>query len=169
MEPLTDLPNQIQADERIFISGQIGLVPSSLSVPSPQSLATEIPLVSQHSDRIVKALSSSHGAGGGWEASHPQMILYWVTEERHIPYSISAAQRLDVSPTQKFNLMLGVPHHQTCPRKRKEGNKNNVFFFCFLIARCHADALLGCEGSPQRRPHREASSLSYRSWIFRRR
>jgi len=84
----------IQVDERIFVSGQIGLVPSSLSIPSPQNLATEIPLVSQHSDRIVEALSSSSAGGGGWDG-HAQMILYWVAEERHISYSIAAAQRLD--------------------------------------------------------------------------
>ncbi|KAH9966095.1 hypothetical protein BC827DRAFT_1369118 [Russula dissimulans] len=82
----------IIADERIFVSGQIGLVPSSLTIPSPQSPATEIPLVSQHADRIVNALSTN--AGGGWDA-HAQMILYWVTEERHVSHTIAAAQRLD--------------------------------------------------------------------------
>jgi len=81
-----------QADERIFVSGQIGLVPSSLTIPSPPSLATEIPLVSQHANRIVKALSTN--AGGGWDA-HAQMILYWVTEERHVSHAMAAAQRLD--------------------------------------------------------------------------
>jgi hypothetical protein len=85
-----------QVDERVFISGQIGLVPSSLSVPSPQSLAIEIPLASQHSDRIVKALSNNASGGGGWDG-HAQLILYWVTQERHISHAISAMQRLDVS------------------------------------------------------------------------
>jgi diphthine-ammonia ligase len=114
--PSTDLPIQIQVDGRIFISGQIGLVPSSLSVPSPQTLSTEIPLVSQHSDRVVKALSSRHGGGGGRlgrdsdDDGHAQMILYWATEERHISYSIMAAQRLDVRESHSKILMLGVFH-----------------------------------------------------------
>ena len=103
---------------RIFISGQIGLIPSSLSVPSPQTLATEIPLASQHSERIVRALSSRHAAGGRFgrdsdsdDDGHAQMILYWVTEERHISYSIMAAQRLDVSSHSKKKIMiLGVFH-----------------------------------------------------------
>lgn len=82
-----------------------------MSMPSPQNLATEIPLVSQHSDRIVKALSSSSAAGGGWDG-HAQVILYWVTEEeRHISYSIAAAKRLDVSCTQKPRARL--PPYQT--------------------------------------------------------
>jgi diphthine-ammonia ligase len=113
---LTDLSIQIQAEGRIFISGQIGLVPSSLSVPYPQTLATEISLASQHSDRVVKALSSRHDATGGRLArdsdsdGHAQMILYWVTEERHISYSIMAAQRLDVS-VSLTPLMLGFSHN----------------------------------------------------------
>ena len=113
-------------DERIFISGQIGLVPSSLSVPSPQTLATEIPLASQHSDRVVRALSGRHGTTGGRvgrdsdddeedeDDGHAQMILYWVTEERHISYSIMAAQRLDVSSESSHSkiltVLLGVFH-----------------------------------------------------------
>jgi diphthine-ammonia ligase len=100
----------IQVDEHTFVSGQIGLVPSSLSVPLPRSLATEIPLVSQHSDRIVKALSSSAGGGCGWDG-HAQMILYWVAEERHISYSIMAAQRLDVSRPS-----IGFP----VPKRKKQ-------------------------------------------------
>lgn len=98
------LPPKFQVDERIFVSGQIGLVPCSLSLPSPQNLATEIPLVSQHSDRVVKALSSST-AGGGW-GGHAQMVLYWLTEERHISYSITAAQRLDVRLLQTKYIYL---------------------------------------------------------------
>jgi len=107
----------IIVDGRIFISGQIGLVPSSLSLPSPQTLAIEIPLVSQHSDRIVKALSTRHGAAGGRlgrdsddDEGHAQMILYWVTEERHISYSIMAAQRLDRDATPTLFLTVkGLP------------------------------------------------------------
>ena len=165
-------------DERIFISGQIGLIPSSLSLPSPKTLATEISLASQHSYRVVKALSSPQGAGGRVgrgdsddDNGHAQLILYWVTEERHISYSIMAAQRLDVSSnSKKINLDARCFPYPRLPRAKKRKETNNVFFFfCFPIARCHADALLGCEGSSQRSSHREAGSLSYRSWTSRHR
>jgi diphthine-ammonia ligase len=73
-------------------------VPCSLTIPEPQSLPTEISLVSQHADRIVKALSTN--AGGGWDG-HAQLILYWLTQEPHIPYAVAAAQTLDVSEPQK--------------------------------------------------------------------
>jgi diphthine-ammonia ligase len=69
-----------------------------MSMPSPQSLAAEVTLASQHADRIIKALSSSAGGGGGrWDDGHAQLILYWAVEERHISHAITAAQRLDVS------------------------------------------------------------------------
>ncbi len=80
----------------MFVSGQIGLIPSSLAIPFPQSLATEIPLVSQHADRVVEALLSNNNAGDG-RGGHAQMVLYWLTQERHVSYAITAAQSLDVS------------------------------------------------------------------------
>jgi len=94
-------------DERVFVSGQIGLVPCSLTIPSPQSLATEIPLASQHANRIVKALTNN--AGGGWDG-HAQLILYWLTQERHISYAAAAAQTLDrdTIPTL-FITVRGLP------------------------------------------------------------
>jgi enamine deaminase RidA (YjgF/YER057c/UK114 family) len=99
IDPILSYHPSIQVDERVFVSGQIGLVPSSMSIPAPRSLATEIPLASQHADRIVKALSS--GAGGGWDG-HAQLLLYWVAQERHISHAIAAAQRLDVSAQSLF-------------------------------------------------------------------
>jgi hypothetical protein len=72
-----------------------------MNMPSPQSLATEVPLASQHADRIVKALSGS--TGGGWDDCHAQLILYWAAEERHVSHAIMAAQRLDVSSVQSLH------------------------------------------------------------------
>lgn len=80
----------------MFVSGQIGLIPSSLAIPFPQSFATEISLGSQHADRVVEALSSSNNAGDRRDG-HAQMILYWLTQERYVSHAITASQSLDVS------------------------------------------------------------------------
>ncbi|KAH9977937.1 hypothetical protein BGW80DRAFT_1435618 [Lactifluus volemus] len=97
----------IIVDERVFVSGQIGLIPCSLTMPSPQSLSTEIPLVSQHADRIVKALSNH--AGGGWDG-HAQLILYWLTQQHHISYAVAASQTLDGDATPTLFLTVkGLP------------------------------------------------------------
>ena len=77
-------------------------------MPSPQSLAIEVPLASQHADRIVKAVSGSAGGAGGWDDCHAQLILYWAAEERHVSHAITAAQRLDVSSVQSFTLDQGI-------------------------------------------------------------
>lgn len=120
-----------------------------MSMPSPQSLTTEVTLASQHADRVIEALSSSAGGGGGrWDDGHAQLILYWAVEERHISHAITAAQRLDVSLQ---SLLWTRPHH------------------LIFTARRHADALFGCDWSSQRCTHREASSLSYWPRILRRR
>lgn len=94
----------VVVDERMFVSGQIGLVPSSLAIPFPQSPATEIPLVSQHADRVVEA-SLSNNAGDRREG-HAQMILYWLTQECHVSYAITAAQSLDRDSTPTLFLVV---------------------------------------------------------------
>ncbi|KAF8630333.1 hypothetical protein AX15_002983 [Amanita polypyramis BW_CC] len=64
----------IMADERVFVSGQIGLVPSSLSLPSPQSLELETALACQHASRICNSVSENTG---GWKG-YAQSIIYWL-------------------------------------------------------------------------------------------
>ncbi|KAH7930747.1 hypothetical protein BV22DRAFT_1078565 [Leucogyrophana mollusca] len=66
----------IMVGERIFISGQIGLVPSSLTLPSPPSLAMETALCFQHADRVAAALRTTTG---GWEG-HVEAALYWISQ-----------------------------------------------------------------------------------------
>ncbi|KAH9038864.1 hypothetical protein EDB84DRAFT_1478816 [Lactarius hengduanensis] len=95
----------VVVDERVFVSGQIGLVPSSLTIPFPRSPATEIPLVSQHADRVVEALLPNNNAGDGSEG-HAQMILYWLTQERNVSYAITAAQGLDRGTTPTLFLVV---------------------------------------------------------------
>ncbi|TFK43414.1 hypothetical protein BDQ12DRAFT_718637 [Crucibulum laeve] len=71
----------IIVDGRIFVSGQIGLIPSHLVLPSPQSLATETALASQHVYRVIDALKNN--SGGGWK-SFPQADLFWLTAENDL-------------------------------------------------------------------------------------
>jgi diphthine-ammonia ligase len=68
----------IHVGERVFISGQIGLIPSSLSLPSPSSLAIEAALAFQHVDHITHAMGCT--SGSIWEG-HKQLALYWFVNQ----------------------------------------------------------------------------------------
>ncbi|KAJ6515757.1 hypothetical protein C8R45DRAFT_1140671 [Mycena sanguinolenta] len=70
----------VVTDEQVFISGQIGLIPASLCLPSPSSLALETALSLQHVDRVTRAISTNTG---GW-AGHTQLALYWLANIRHL-------------------------------------------------------------------------------------
>jgi len=63
-------------DEHVFISGIIGLIPASLSLPSPQDRATETALVFQHTERVVDAVRKSSGQWNG----HTQLAIYWLVD-----------------------------------------------------------------------------------------
>jgi diphthine-ammonia ligase len=78
-----------QVDERVYVSGQIGLIPASMTFPSPQSLAIETALCFQHADRIKRVLAAN--TGGDWEG-HPQLILYWLANVADIPSVRAACQ-----------------------------------------------------------------------------
>ncbi|KAJ3563369.1 hypothetical protein NP233_g8983 [Leucocoprinus birnbaumii] len=84
----------IVADERITISGQIGLIPSSLTLPSPSSLATEFALSSQHVSRVTAALRN------GWEGL-TQSAIYFLDNANNIDIARKGHKLLDLpdSPT----------------------------------------------------------------------
>jgi enamine deaminase RidA (YjgF/YER057c/UK114 family) len=71
----------ITAGEQIFISGQIGLLPSHLSLPVPRSLKTEMALASQHVARIARVLKPV--SDSSW-VGFTQVALYWLTEARDL-------------------------------------------------------------------------------------
>jgi enamine deaminase RidA (YjgF/YER057c/UK114 family) len=77
----SEMPH-LQIDERIFISGQIGLIPSNLTLPTPRSLAIETALCFQHAERIERALLANVGAE--WDP-HAQIALYWIADANDIP------------------------------------------------------------------------------------
>jgi diphthine-ammonia ligase len=70
-------------DERIHISGQIGLVPATLALPSPPSLPTETALSFQNTQRIINALSSN--AGNTW-SGYIQTAIYWLDNPQNIAF-----------------------------------------------------------------------------------
>ncbi|GJE84099.1 diphthine--ammonia ligase [Phanerochaete sordida] len=90
-------------DQRIFVSGQIGLLPSTLALPEPRSLATETALACQHAARVVQALQSN--SGGGWDG-HVQLALYWMVSFDDLPHVRDAVRDLDA---EALVLFLGVP------------------------------------------------------------
>ncbi|KAJ7094639.1 hypothetical protein B0H15DRAFT_969751 [Mycena belliarum] len=89
----------IMADNRLFVSGQIGLIPSSLSLPSPQSLALETALSLQHVSRVTDAVRTN--TGGGW-MGHTQLALYWLARAADLPavkHGHEAIEERSAAPT----------------------------------------------------------------------
>ena len=62
----------ILAQEAVFVSGQIGLIPSNLTLAN--SLQVQTALACQHADRIVGALASN--AGSNWSGI-PLLNIWW--------------------------------------------------------------------------------------------
>jgi hypothetical protein len=81
---------------------------------------------------------------------------------RRTPHLILNNGRATLRCELPYCSVFSIPEIGPRPKKR-EKKRNNGVFFCFPLGRCHADALLGREGSSQRRTRREAGSLSYRS------
>lgn len=79
-------------DERIFISGQIGLIPSSLTLPSPPSLAIESALSFQNAARVTNALKTN--SGGGWNG-YAQAVLYWLAQPGDIVHVKAASEAFE--------------------------------------------------------------------------
>ncbi|KAI0832334.1 hypothetical protein BC628DRAFT_1406822 [Trametes gibbosa] len=98
----------IIVDEHVFISGQIGLIPSNLTLPSPRSLALEAALSFQHVHRVVDALKNN--SGGGW-AGHCQSILYWLVSADDVPPVRAASMQLegDAGATALFVVVPELP------------------------------------------------------------
>jgi hypothetical protein len=62
--------------DQVFISGQIGLVPASMQLPTPFSMESEAVLALQHVDRIALAFQTQ--IPGGCQLL-PQAVLIWVS------------------------------------------------------------------------------------------
>jgi diphthine-ammonia ligase len=79
-------------DEQVFISGQIGLIPSSLTLPSPRCLALESALCLQHVKRITDVLKEN---SGGWHG-YTQLAMYWLTDGQNASHARKAHQAYEV-------------------------------------------------------------------------
>jgi hypothetical protein len=78
-----------QVEHRLTIAGQIGLIPPTLTLPSPQSFFEEAVLSLQHVRRIMAVLRSSSTAGGGWEGWVEGVICWYArTEDLSLAQSI---------------------------------------------------------------------------------
>jgi diphthine-ammonia ligase len=66
----------IQSGERVFLAGQIPLIPSTLSLPTPSSFPVEASLSLKHVRSIVLALRE--GTGGGWDSGFVEGCICWV-------------------------------------------------------------------------------------------
>ena len=102
----------VSIDEHIFISGQIGLIPASLSLPSPKDPATETALVFQHTERVADAVRE---LSGQWKG-HTQLAIYWLVYREHAA-SVAAACELATpvgitlsTSFRRFHLPSGKEH-----------------------------------------------------------
>lgn len=68
-------------DERVFISGQIGLIPAKMELPPDKNLALETALSFQHAESVKTALTGN--TGGGWEGV-TQGAICWLADSRDV-------------------------------------------------------------------------------------
>lgn len=81
----------VRVGERLFVAGQIGLAPATLTLPQPESLALEAALSSQHARRIVKAVQE--GTGGGFSTSVESCICWLSGPSTSFDRKVEAARQ----------------------------------------------------------------------------
>ena len=104
--------SQVVPIEHMFISGQIGSIPTNLPLPQPRDPATETAPVFQHAERADDAVEKSSGQWIG----HAQRAIYWLIDrERATGVAATCEQPTVVDiilPTSldHFHLPLGKPY-----------------------------------------------------------
>lgn len=105
-------------DEHTFISGQIGLIPASLSLPSPRDPATETALAFQHTERVADAVRK---LSGQWKG-HTQLAIYWLIDREQAAGTAAACELYTVvvdilsSSLDRSHVLLGEAHTDSIPR-----------------------------------------------------
>ena len=135
----------LKTGQRIFISGQIGLIPSHLALPSPPSLAKEMALACQHVTRVTQALQNN--ASGNWTA-HTQLAIYWLASVDNLAHVRRGHTALVVHFRRRFPLM--------------EQSLDFGFFLLKADTITKPDIVCGGEGTPQKRTGGEAGAFTYR-------
>jgi len=98
--------------EHTFISGQIGLIPANLSLPSPHDPGTETALVFQHTARVADAVRKSSGQWRG----HTQLAIYWLVGREQATCVVAACELFATvgatlsASLDRFHLPVGKAH-----------------------------------------------------------
>ncbi|KAG1752662.1 uncharacterized protein EDB91DRAFT_1103724 [Suillus paluster] len=121
----------ITVEPYVFISGQIGLLSPSLTLPSPSSLALETALVFQHTDRVIRV---ANNAGG-----HVLLSLYWLVDKADVIHVRRACQKFGEEMPMLFLIVASLPRgarvekqvlvhsgHFTVPDEDDEGTFTEV-------------------------------------------
>lgn len=91
----------VTVEPYVFISGQIGLLPPSMTLPSPPSFALETALVFQHTDRVIRAANT---AGG-----HVLLSLYWLVDDADIKHTRRACELFCEETPTLFLVVASLP------------------------------------------------------------
>ncbi|KAG1759806.1 hypothetical protein EDD22DRAFT_848950 [Suillus occidentalis] len=91
----------VTVEPYVFVSGQIGLLPPSLTLPSPPSFALETALVFQHTDRVIRAANT---AGG-----HVLLALYWLVDDANTKHTRRACEMFCEKTPTLFLVVASLP------------------------------------------------------------
>ncbi|KAG1907061.1 meiotically up-regulated 71 protein [Suillus fuscotomentosus] len=91
----------VTVEPYVFVSGQIGLLPASLTLPSPSSLALETALVFQHTERVIRAANT---AGG-----HVLLSLYWLVDYADTIHTRRACETFCEETPTLFLVVASLP------------------------------------------------------------
>lgn len=64
--------------KRMFISGQIGLIPKNMTLPTPSSIALEMALSLQHAERIAVLTMDTLGTSS--RSQRVDSAIFWMTD-----------------------------------------------------------------------------------------
>ncbi|KAH8105926.1 hypothetical protein BXZ70DRAFT_998103 [Cristinia sonorae] len=95
----------VMVNEQVFVSGQIGMQPCDLNLPSPQSLSMETALSCQHVSRVLDALRG-HSAGT-WRG-YTQLAVYWLQNHEHLPLVKHACKTTEAAGTPTLYLVVAA-------------------------------------------------------------
>ncbi|KAG2349032.1 hypothetical protein BDR05DRAFT_873705 [Suillus weaverae] len=91
----------VTVEPYVFVSGQIGLLPPSLTLPSPPSLALETALVFQHTDRVIRAANTTGG--------HVLLSLYWLVHDADSIHTRRACETFCEETPTLFLVVASLP------------------------------------------------------------